>query len=395
MRTIEPHSESDPAALLMQFLVAFGSAVGPGPGFRAEADHHSVNLYAVLVGETAKGRKGSSWGHVRTLMQQVDGTWAEERVQSGVSSGEGLIWNVRDAIVKQVPLKEGKEVVGHTEEQVDPGEADKRLLAMESEFASVLRVAKRDGNTVSVAIRQAWDGGRLQTMTKNSPVKATNAHISIVGHITRDELRRELDGTDQVNGFANRFLFVCVRRSKALPDGGNLRPDDLAPLAEGVRQALQAASVVERMTRDPAARSLWHKVYAELSDGRPGLLGAVTSRSEAQVMRIACLYALLDLSHVVKRDHLEAALAVWKYCEDSARHIFGDSLGDPFADEVLEALRAAGSKGLSRTEIRDRFGRHKSGSQLERVLELISRLGMARDEMMPTPGRPRETWFAL
>jgi len=59
VRTVEPHSEADPVALLVQFLVAFGSAVGRGPHFVAEADHHGVNLNAVFVGETAKGRKGT------------------------------------------------------------------------------------------------------------------------------------------------------------------------------------------------------------------------------------------------------------------------------------------------------------------------------------------------
>ena len=31
VRTVEPHSEADPAALLLQFLVAFGSAAGREP----------------------------------------------------------------------------------------------------------------------------------------------------------------------------------------------------------------------------------------------------------------------------------------------------------------------------------------------------------------------------
>jgi Protein of unknown function (DUF3987) len=395
VRTILPESEADGAALLLQFLVAFGNAAGRGPGFRAEADHHGVNLYLVLVGLTAKGRKGSSWGHIRSLFHQADEEWVKDRIHSGVSSGEGLIDKVRDPIVKSVPEREGKDkrIVGWHDEEVDPGIDDKRLLAMESEFASVLRVAKRDGNTASVMIRQAWDGNRMQTMTRNNPLRATDAHVSIVGHITCHELKRELDGTDQFNGFANRFLYACVNRSKALPDGGSLRPEDLAELADGVRDRLRHASVVQDMARDPSARALWHRVYEELSEGRPGLVGAVTSRAEAQVMRLACIYALLDLSASVGRQHLEAALAVWRYTEESARHIFGDAVGDPLADEVLAALRGAGGAGMSRTELRDRFGRNRAAAQMERALDLLERLRLARRERQATGGAPREQWY--
>ena len=43
----------------------------------------------------------------------------------------------------------------------------------------------REGNTLSYVTRQSWDGGRLQVMTRNNPMKATDAHVSKVGHITK------------------------------------------------------------------------------------------------------------------------------------------------------------------------------------------------------------------
>jgi hypothetical protein len=96
----------------------------------------------------------------------------------------------------------------------DQGEPDKRLLVTEPEFASALRVMGRDGNTLSAIIREAWDTGDLNILNKNSPVKATDARVSIIGHVTHEELRRYLDRTELANGFANRFLWICVKRSK-------------------------------------------------------------------------------------------------------------------------------------------------------------------------------------
>ncbi len=57
VQTIEPHTEADPAALLIQFLTTFGSVAGLKAHFMVEATPHHTNLFAVLVGETAKSRR--------------------------------------------------------------------------------------------------------------------------------------------------------------------------------------------------------------------------------------------------------------------------------------------------------------------------------------------------
>ena len=95
VRAIRPHTEADDVALLAQTLIEFGNVVGRTPHCVAEADYHAMNEFAVLVGLTSKGRKGSSAGHVRRVFKLVDPTWAQDRVQGGLSSGERLIWAVR------------------------------------------------------------------------------------------------------------------------------------------------------------------------------------------------------------------------------------------------------------------------------------------------------------
>lgn len=398
VRAIEPHSEADPIALLVQILVGFGSVIGRRAHFLAEADSHYTNIFAVLVGATSKGRKGTSWGYIRRLFEAVDADWSSQRIKSGLSSGEGLIWAVRDPIAKREQIKvKGKVTDDYQVVITDEGVADKRLLAMEPEIAGLLRVTARDGNTVSATIRQAWDTGNLQTLTKNSPAISTGAHISIIGHITKDELRRYLDSTESANGFANRFLWTCVQRSKVLPEGGQLLTVDFDSMIQRLRDAVSAAknrSVI--LTRDQEARSLWFDVYEDLSEGKPGLLGAVTGRSEAQVMRLACLYALLDQSQAIQRAHLEAALALWKYCEDSARHIFGDALGEPNADAILLALIEASESGLTRTDINNLFKGNVKANTINHALKSLATAGLAISESASTgrAGRPTVTWFS-
>lgn len=389
---IEPHTEADPAGILVQFLVMVGNVIGRGPHFTVEADQHHLNLFTVLVGESAKGRKGVSAGQAKRLLEASDPDWARGRIEHGLSSGEGLIWAVRDPIEKNEPIRENGNLTGAFETVVtEEGVDDKRLLILEGEFASPLRVMKRSGNTLSPVIRTAWDSGHLSSLTKNSPARSTEAHISIIGHITKAELIRYLESTEAANGFGNRFLWCCVRRSKCLPEGGRGDTLDFTRELEAVQSAISFARGIGEMRRDQEARNVWADVYPELSSGKPGLLGSMIGRAEAQAMRIACLYALLDESAVVRAEHLMAALALWSYCESSARWIFGDALGDPVADTILEALQD-NPAGLTKSEIGQLFSGHRSKKELGRALATLRDVGLATSAETPTGGRPVERW---
>jgi hypothetical protein len=361
-------------ALLVQFLVCFGAAAGHNVHYAVEATRHSLNEFAILVGPSGKGRKGSAWDHVEALLSELDHQFAERCVSSGLSSGEGLIYEVRDPAAG------------------DSGAQDKRRLIVESEFAQVLKVLAREGNTLSPVVRNAWDGKPLQTIAKNAPVRAAGAHIAIIGHITKDELLRFVSGTELANGFVNRFLIIAVTRSQELPFGGRLRGEQLARVRDTTRTALRFASGPRQLTFDPSARERWIEVYGPLSRGEEGLLGAATRRAEAHVVRLAAIYATLDCTEQITLTHLEAALAVWRYSLDSARWIFGDTLGDPTADEIW-ALAKDRPTGVTRSEVRDLFSRNKKAREIDRALTVLEEAGrLTRTSSADGRGRPAEIW---
>ncbi len=394
VRTLEPQTEADPVALLIHVLVGVGNLGGRCPHFRVGGTSHYTNENAICVGRTSSARKGTAKSDTFNLLHHVDPAWADNHVVAGLSSGEGLIWAVRDEIEKQEPIRDKKKTItGYQTVIADKGVADKRLLVIEPEFASVLRVAGRDGNTLSTVYRQAWDCGLLRVLNKNSPVKATGAHISIIGHITREELLMELSNNDKVNGFGNRNLWLCVQRSKFLPDGGDWDHLDLEPLISRLKSVVEFARGVGEMRRNAEAGAMWHEVYPQLSGERGGLFGSLTSRAEAHVLRVSCIYALLDQSTEVRSCHLEAALALWKYCEDSAEAIFGTALGNQVADQILKALGNA-PEGLTRNDLRELFGRHRSSEEIGTALRILSEHALVEFEKETTGGRPVERWFA-
>lgn len=385
VRAIRPITEADDAAILIQTLTAFGALAGRFQYVQIEGDRHYPQLFGLVVGDTSNARKGTSWGRVRELFSGVP-KWP--RIVEGLSSGEGFKWQVRDEIRKAGP--------NGIEEVADEGVHDKRLLVVESEFAQVLRQGARAGNTLSPTIRAAWDTGNLATLTRNDPITATGSHVCIVGHITAEELRAELTATDSANGFANRFIFMCAKRSKLLPRGGGAFPaEELARLRERIVRASNRAGLAREIEMTAEAWESWERVYPTLTAGMGGLLGAVTARAAPQCRRLALIYALMDESSEIEARHVLAALAVWERAEASAKWIFGSTLGDRVADELLRAIRAAGAGGMTRTDIRDLFKKHAPAERIGVALDLLASKGLAaRAEVKPGAGRTPEVWRA-
>jgi hypothetical protein len=392
VRTIAPHTESDPALLLIGSLVYFGNTLGHGPHHVVEGTPHYPNLYALFVGDTAKARKGTGDGRVRQIFQAAAPDWCNYRIKSGLSSGEGLINEVRDEAIKMV---KGEVQI------VDEGVEDKRLLIVQSEFGGALQALKREGSLLSTVLRDGWDGRNLATLVKQSPLRATNPHISVIGHISKAELVYLMDQMSMANGLGNRFLFTCVRRSNILPVGGKLAPQEITRLGAETGSAIERACQIGEVRwsvgvpENPGGAEGWKQIYGALSEARPGLLGALTARAEAQVVRLAMTYALWDGSALIEPAHLMAALAVQNYCEASARYVFGDKVGNPIADTILAALRNACPEGLTRTEIHALLARNAQAGVITTALQDLQSLGratMSRRQINARGGRPTEIW---
>lgn len=388
---VDPFTEADPFAVFVNVLTAFGSMAGRSCHFSAGGGRHHANLFVGLVGNTAAGRKGTSWSTVAPALRMADETWFDERRISGLATGEGLIHQIRD------PRREWKD--GELVE-TDGGVPDKRLFCLEEELARPFRVMRREGNTLSAVLRAAWDGSRLNVATKTASASAINSHVSIVGHITREELAREMTENDITNGLSNRFLWFAIRRSKCLPETPRIDAEILEDFGARMSEALRWARAEEReITRDPDARKRWAEIYPALSGWeeheRSGVTASILARDVAQVTRISLLLSMLDRSPVVSVPHLEAALAVWRYAEASAAWIFGaTATGQRNPDAILEFLRRSG-RPVSRTDITGEvFKRNQPSEKIDGWLQLLHERGFAAP-CPPPDGKRGEFWRAI
>jgi hypothetical protein len=371
---MEPYTEADPVALLAHFLAEFSCIIGRTPHIELDGSPCRLPFWPVMVGETSKARKGSANQRIRTLFRTTFPEWTGGLLRGSLSSGEGLIYAVRDA---------------NADEQ-DSGVADKRLYLVQSEFGSMLKVMAREGNSLSGVIRDAWDGEDLAPMTKNSRVRATAPHVVIVGHVTKDDLRKHLREEDKSNGFGNRFVWFMVRRSKLQPFASGVPEAVLEPLQERLKDAFAYAQTVGEMPLSKEGKVAWEEMYAGLSEGKPGVAGALVGRGEAQVRRLAALYALLDQSAMVTDVHLNAALALWRFAEESVAWIFTGMEPDDVSQRILSALMQHGV--LDDSAISALFHNNVPGLVLEEAKQALKRDGYIMDGAMPTKGRPRRLW---
>lgn len=378
VRALAPYTEASLVAILLQLLIAVGSAVGRTAHVRVGETFHYANEFLLIVGRSSKSRKGDSKGAALRVPSGADPVWAT-RVLSGLSTGEGLIHHVRDAVKR--PNSKGEMVLA------DAGEEDKRLLAVESEFASVLKVMGREGNPLSAVLRNAWDGPKiLALLTKTNPTKATSAHISVIGHATPADLHKYLTDTETANGFANRFLIVEVERAKKLPSPGTVDSRVIDDLVERMRHVLDQARRQGELRRTSRADELWCTIYGELSAERPGMVGDLLARAEAHVLRLSLIYALADGAEAIDVPHLESALAVWDVVEESVASIFARRTGNADADRIAEAF-GPGDR-MSRSEMRAKlFSGHLTAARLDAAIGLLASLPGWRLSREKTAGR--------
>lgn len=377
------HSEADPVAVLATLLCRFGIEVGRKPHMLA-GEPQCARLNAVLVGQSSKARKGTSARPVRELFRFPETEWLTCRFSPGpLSSGEGLVYAVRDPQQEYIIDKRngnGREMM------VDPGVDDKRLFVLDQEFASALSCTRREGNTLSTIIRALFDGDKIEPLTKTSKLTATDPHVGIVTHVTLHELHRKLDATEALNGFANRFLWLCVRRPKLVAFPEELSQDKLHRFRTRLLGCLQTARDRARLRFDDAARNLWAEMYPQVATDRPALLGSILNRAEVYVRRLALTYALLDGSACVTLEHLRAALDFWRFNEDSAAFIFGGFESDPVEQRIVNALAEAGGS-LDTTGLYKVFGNHLPKAQLTVAMNTLSAAGKIRiEERKPAGG---------
>ena len=383
------NTEANPYAVAAAALAYLGAAVGRGPYMPIGDDHNHARLFVVHVGRSSRGRKGTAKKLIKRIheaLQTMNGLLAPQVHSGGLSTREGLALMIHDG------YKDGRNEF--------PAITDKRLLVMESEFSNVLHQSKRDGNTLSGALRDAWDGASIKPAVKTCPVWASDPHISIIGDVTPSELLDLMHKRELTNGFANRFIFFWAEGDKVVPFPKPTPNNVVVALADRVAQVLRFAGAdrhadkdVMRMEFLPAAASLYESLYLdELRDRSSGehITGLLVRRAP-MLLRLAMLFALTDQTSVIAVEHINAAMAWVRYWVDSVKYIFQSAVDEAGAaattvmtQRILTYLTAHGQ--ATRTDLtKDCFGGHVNKATLDKALDELLTTSPPAIEVVTVP----------
>jgi hypothetical protein len=392
-------SEADPIAVAMTFLVMAGAYFGRTKYQPVgDADHHT-RIYAALVGQSAYARKGTSlqgpkafWRACEKTLREIDG---ERPFPLGhplkhgnmLSSGEGLLYPIRDPEELDISEEAG---LADKERRERNKLKDKRLFVVEEELANIFKVMHREGNTLSEVLRRLYDGGDISPMTKREPIIVTEPHVTLIGHITRDELVLVMKPTEILNGLVNRFLWMLVRRSKSIAHPIPMDGADVARIGKELAKLVIAAHTINngdgRVDFDQAGYDLWTAVYPEFAVERRGILDNILSRGAVIVRRLAMTYAMLDGYDLIKPEHIEAALALWRYSVDSVTIIFGQREADPRAQKLIDFLPEDGSPVGREQIITECFGKNILKPDLDVVINALMQGNRIYSKSVPPKG---------
>ncbi len=383
-------SEVNRAASAANMIALLSAAAGPYHYVQVGDVRHALSLFLLHVGRSAVAGKGEAMALPNRILEAVNGMMqsvgaSSEEVETavpfmgqnhtgGLSTGEGLARLVHDGI--------------HTKESDEPPIWDKRLLVTEAELARIMEATRRRTSTLSPILRDLWDGGTIHPATKQTPISATDPHITLRAAITPLELRKYLPDGGATNGFLNRFLIYFAERTKDVPFPKRTSIEEIERLATKVRDVVKymlghypSEKHQVAITMDAEAARMYEVVYPELR-GRSGsteLVNSLLERRAPMVCRLAALFALTDFRMVIEARHMRAALAWSNYHRDSVEYLFSGNEADRKKAEKQSAMEskilqflAQQAEWATRTQItQGAFNNHSVAQELSAALDSL------------------------
>lgn len=375
-------TETNSYAIAANFMAYLACAIGRNPYLPIGNTWHHARLFVLHIGRSGRGRKGDALSLVMRIdqaLRELSESHAPQIHRGGLSSREGLVALIHDG------YKQGRLDVAPI--------LDKRLWVVESEFANVLHQGRRDGNTLSAALRDCWDGVSMKPATKSNRLYASDPHVCLSGAISPGELLTLMKTRELTNGFANRFLMIWAERSQVLPFPKATAQATVDQVAQRILQVLEFVAAAQHDRRDslgmeisPQAQWRYGQLYrTELNEecGNP-VLTALLERRAPMLLRLATLFALTETQLRIDVQHIEAAAAWIRHSVASVRFVFLSAEGEAqmarvleMANQILEFLRRRES--ASRRDITvECFNRRATKRQIDAAIEHLLGVAPAR-----------------
>jgi hypothetical protein len=387
VREIDPMTEASPIGVLASLLTMCGNYLGRDFYVPVGADRHFPTLHTLLIGSSALARKGTAGNLGLLVMREIDKDWVDNNVARALNSGQGIVQTVKNR---------------NDESHEANGINDRRMLFLITEFGDVLIKARISGCTIMPTLRDAWDSGDLDNTSVTRPTRVRGASVGVLGMITSEELKDQLDLKQLATGSLNRLLLVQVERSKEI-DGhppiieSKHFAEPVARLRgnlERVRDArppfVQVANTGCPLVLSDKAMVAARRIKKAKETKGENWIEAGNQRAYVQILRVAIVYAVADGASRIEPAHLQAAEAFVDYAATGIVELGTGELQDVVPQRILTYMQAEPTRAVARSEIsNDVFHRNAPSKQLEESYRLLKKLGLIEEHTVKPPkGRP-------
>jgi DNA replicative helicase MCM subunit Mcm2 (Cdc46/Mcm family) len=214
-----------------------------------------------------------------------------------------------------------------------------------------------------------------------------NQHLVVVGQMTPSAFRSGVDNLSLANGFMNRFIPILVARPHLIPWPGETSKRSRDLLGDLIHRCAHAPKGILRLS--PKARRIYEQWYLTREKRRehlPEKVAQLTARGNANVIRLAVIYALLQGSLTIRTQEIRAAIAIIEYADASANFLL--ATGKVGLEAKITKILESKSP-LSRDELHRALGGHNTKEELNRALNALEEAGIIKTTTEQTRGRPR------
>jgi hypothetical protein len=371
-------TEASAVAILTVSLSAISALIGRDRWLPLGATRIHPRVWAMLVGETGRGRKGTAHEVSRNLLSgyglvdNVSGYTQVTQNLKGLNSGEGAEASLIESAMG------GDSVSAHL---------------WVGEFATVMNRANREGSTLSTFLRDTYDGMPVsrQTANKKTNGKVQFPHVTIAAGVTPAELRSVTNQTDKDSGFLNRFLVLGVHGTfiDHIPEDDSEEATAAANAIEWALQLMrQEGPRAMRLSRSVEAAYNWWR-SENFKATASGAVGGMENRAENHVLSLAMTYAVLDGVLEVDVQHFAAALALWALHEATVRAIWAPAPPPGDHRRVWQFLRAKGDEGMAPSHIKNRLFGAAKASRADGVFAELHDSGWIESYRVRPQSQPR------
>ena len=319
------------------------------------------NLYIILVGNPGVIAKSTSIGYMSKMLEDV-GCYAIDQV----ATKEKIVCELAEHGTFYI---KGDIKFPHTS-----------VTYCMSELNTLL-VAGQDMVLFLTSIWDKYDIFKYKTKTSGE-FEVVNPYFNLIGAATTEWFVDAMDSRLISTGFLARCIVVYGRHARGRISKPTLSDKARAARAECLMILRWIKEQFGEVGVDASAEAVYDDWYTSLPidyGNEPKIGHYYVRKAKVFVLKVAMLFALGDMSLVVRKEHIEKSLELFEITEPAIKACYmlaGTNKLAPFARMLVGLILASEGKGVGYADILQTFYNDISPDDMAEVVNMLKNMGL-------------------